>query len=249
MRKVSVFIALMVAFHSSCLAEERGVLNAGKRQDLLAPAAAMALEEENIKLLGTLKDSGWNPALVLGAMPDKDIEIECNPLTYACLLNKVKSLDWLVRQCGLSLDSRDGNLHRPIDILLENEVNSKDALLLIGRKGAPKESDALEELACVVIRKFGSACDLELVNGSKPDGVWNGFDASMAKIAAIVADDTKGQAPSKPVPISIEWKKINEHHYEFSIGRSSNSWGAGARGEMDLKYGFWVLKNVKFFDS
>lgn len=116
------------------LSAEREAYNAGKKQELLSSAAAYALEAGDTHLLDALKNAGWDSSKNLGQMPDQETYIKSTPLTFSTLVGAEGGVRWLLESCGLSRDSRDGNLYRPIDVLLKAQ-NSGDALSLSKEEG------------------------------------------------------------------------------------------------------------------
>ncbi len=241
------------------LSAEREVFNAGKKQELLSSAAAYALEAEDTQLLDALKKAGWNPSKNLGQMPDQDVYFKFSPLTFSTLLGAEGSVRWLLESCGLSLDSRDGFLERPIDVLIQRQM-SDDALALdkkevevflrlLERNTKPEEAGALEELAFRVIDKWGHASySIKSLNDAPPLDMWKQFEKTLEGTAAL---KDRGAAKKRPdTTLRVTWHKLAGDEYQFSVSSGEGEWGGGGvSGVIYHRYGYWLTKDEKYWDS
>lgn len=246
---------------SAALSQARDLYNAGKKQELLAPAAAYALEEQDIQLLESLKKANWDASLIMGQMPADGIFYPYTPLTYSALLLSSKSLSWLIYKCDLSLEDRDGNLRRAIDVILERDPTLYGEVLnVVKRDMEPVEADALEELASNVYGKFSNSKNkLATVNGESPGKLWKNFDAHLQKMEFILSQRRTleqrgrggyGNNVVKAKNLHVKWKSIGEHIYEYTIVSSTGDWGSGGiSGKIYFRYGYWLTKDQESWDS
>lgn len=265
MKTIISIVALGLGLIIPGISSGREVFNAGKKQELLSTTAAYALEAEDVQLLDALKKAGWDPTKKLGQMPDQDLYLKCTPLTFSTLVGAEGGVRWLLESCGLSPYSRDGNLDRPIDVLLRDANRTKDAfsptedeikklLPLLERKSQPEEEQAIEETCVSVVGKFGSAhYTLQSVNGAPAPELWRQYGKSLEKTYALEdrSEENVGEEKKQPknVSLKVRWDKISPGEYRFSFSKDDHGWGGGVSGTVYHKYGYWLTKDVKNWDS
>lgn len=258
MKTIISIVLLGLGLIIPVLSVEREVFNAGKKQELLSSAAAYALEAEDIQLLNALKKAGWDTSKNLGQMPDQDVCLKFTALTFSTLIGAEGSVRWLLESCGLSPDSRDGNLRRPIDVLIERQI-SNDALSitkddfevflqLLQRKNQAEESGALEELTCSVIGKFGQAqYSIKSINNAPPPDEWQQFEKTLETTKALADPATDERRPV--VKLQVKWDKVAVDEYRFSVSSGNDGWGGGVGGVIYHKHGYWLTKDTKYWDG
>ncbi len=265
MKTIISIVSLGLGLIIPGISSEREVFNAGKKQELLSSTAAYALEAEDVQLLDALKKAGWDPSKKLGQMPDQDLYLNYTPLTFSTLVGAQGGVRWLLESCGLSPDSRDGNLDRPIDVLLRDANRTNDAfsptedeinklLPLLERKSQPKEEQAIEETCVSVVGKFGSAhYTLQSVNGAPAPDLWRQYGKDLEKIYALEerSQEDVGEERKQPknVTLKVRWDKVAVDEYRFSVSSGDNGWGGGVSGVIYHKYGYWLTKGIKYWDS
>lgn len=258
MKTIISIVSLGLVLIIPGLSSEREVFNAGKKQELLSSAAAYALEAEDVQLLNALKKAGWDPSEKLGQMPDQDLYLRYTPLTFATLVGAEGGVRWLLESCGLSPNSRDGDLNRPIDVLMRGQIHNDDfspdkkeievLLTLLQLKTQPEEAGALEELTRSVIRKFGQAqYSIKSLNDAPPIDLWQQFEKTLETTAALEGRVTDKKRPV--VILKVKWDKVAVDEYRFSVSSGDDGWGGGVGGVIYHKHGYWLTKDEKFWDS
>ena len=241
------------------LSSEREVFNAGKKQELLSASAAYALEAEDIQMLRALKKAGWDASKQLGQMPDQDLHLKLTPLTFSTLLGAEESVRWLLETCGLSRDSRDGNLDRPIDVLVliqtpgygfaPDKKKIEGLQQLLHRETQPEEAGAMEELTGSVISKFGKAQhSIKSVNDAPPSDTWKQLEKALEQTSDL--EDREQENKREGVILRVKWDQIAKDEYRFSVVSGGEEWGGGGvSGVIYHKFGYWMTKDVKYWDS
>lgn len=263
--------------------ETRTGYTAGNKQELLSPAAAYAIEVQDISLLESLRSAGWNPSLPLGRMPDSPYNVKSTPLTLATLCEKEKSLAWLVYTCKVPPETRDNSGMRGIDWATfdvgveERDVFGKERTInvaivnLLKREVQPIENEALTELAYNISRKSGGRMRLYSVNGEKPGASWKGFDELLkvaqaeeklrnipvesrqenTKTETALKNQDSSEAQEESIDdLVVEWTRVDETTYKFDFSTSRQAMsGGGMSGRIYFKYGYWLSKIEKAWDS
>ncbi len=248
--------------------QDRVIYTAGKKQELLAPAASFAIEDENIALLDALKKAGWDPSLPIGKVPGELEFISFTPMTMATLGRSEKVLRWLIQEGKVSLDNRDAFLERAIDRISskedldERDLNEVNAVMrLLERDVKPQFTEAMDELACNAVSKFGNGrYRLIQVNGAAPAGEWLKFDESFSRFQKLAnarteerLDKTSGVEDSpedaEPKPLRVTWEETDDGGFRFLVADANTDWGGGTSGVIYFKHGYWLTKDRKSFDG
>lgn len=263
-----ILVCGMIALMSGVsLSQDRVMYNAGSKQDLLSPAAAYAIEEGDVEMLNLLKRAGWDASKSQGYMPN-GLYHRFTPITYAALLRNEKSIAWLVSDGGILPNSRDGNLQRAIDIIVDRkgwqgEVDQDFNLNIISLDVPAKESDALEELTSKIVPKFGLGnYTLKKVNNELPGKRFEMLGRHLSAMKLLHSDQkalqgkrdlelgTESKVAPKDINIYIKWNKVDHESYEFSVVDSDGGLsGGGVSGIIYFMHGYWLTKDLKVWDT
>jgi len=178
-------------------------------------------------------------------------------------------MTWLLHTCKVSLDARDIYLRRAIDVAIDMKVPDNHAVMIILKRDIPAgDNDALTELAYKISLMSMRRMKLQTVNHKKPGALWQKFDERLHKIQINVqrmntlisgsdepeVEKTKLAAMETNTEevdnLNIIWKRIDENIYEFSFSTCDHPMsGAGMKGRIYFKYGYWLTKVESTWES
>lgn len=234
-------------------------------RELHAIAVYHALSTNNNELLDSVFNSGWDPLAPLGAFTGHP-EIRQNAATAASILGNHQAISLIRDKNAGALDARDGNLDRPIDILLDSSSNTSFPPLspsVIRRcieathSSRPRDRlDPREEVIVNIVRRSGASnIKIPIVNDLPASEEWDILSGSVSdRFMYYDFCDVK-----KNVYAVIRWTKKSEDAYEFSASLSDRdpsvrgestdpSWG-GVRGVVQFIHGYWISEQLEMWDN
>lgn len=159
-----------------------------------------------------------------------------SPLTFAVFNGKLDAVKLLIGQ-GFSVDHFDGYGCRPIDWILEMELENKAINELIYREEDGGEAKAIEAFVSRSL-SYWSDDDIQCsVNGESPSANWQ-------KAIEALAD-----ADGKEAGISIHWEQVDGSSFKYTFSFGGNLSGGGGQGALFSHQGYWVFKDEETWDN